>query len=56
MLNYQQPDERGHFGVYGGSFVAETLIHALQARGGVRGLASLCLGGGEAVALAVELV
>jgi tryptophan synthase beta chain len=30
MLNYQQPDERGHFGVYGGTFVAETLIHALD--------------------------
>ena len=30
MLNYQQPDARGHFGPYGGSFVAETLIHALH--------------------------
>jgi tryptophan synthase beta chain len=30
MLNYQQPDEGGHFGPYGGSFVAETLIHALD--------------------------
>ena len=30
MLNYQQPDERGHFGPYGGTFVAETLIHALD--------------------------
>jgi tryptophan synthase beta chain len=30
MLNYQQPDARGHFGPYGGSFVAETLTHALQ--------------------------
>jgi tryptophan synthase beta chain len=29
-MNYQQPDERGHFGPYGGSFVAETLIHALD--------------------------
>jgi tryptophan synthase beta chain len=27
---YQQPDERGHFGIYGGRFVAETLIHALD--------------------------
>jgi len=25
-----QPDERGHFGPYGGSFVAETLVHALD--------------------------
>ena len=30
MLNYQQPDSRGHFGPYGGTFVAETLIHALD--------------------------
>jgi tryptophan synthase beta chain len=30
MLNYQQPDAAGHFGPYGGTFVAETLIHALD--------------------------
>jgi tryptophan synthase beta chain len=30
MLNYNQPDARGHFGPYGGTFVAETLIHALH--------------------------
>jgi tryptophan synthase beta chain len=30
MSNYQQPDARGHFGPYGGRFVAETLIHALD--------------------------
>jgi len=30
MLNYEQPDARGHFGPYGGTFVAETLIHALH--------------------------
>jgi tryptophan synthase beta chain len=30
MLNYQQPDARGHFGPYGGTFVSETLIHALH--------------------------
>ena len=30
MLSYQQPDARGHFGPYGGTFVAETLIHALD--------------------------
>jgi tryptophan synthase beta chain len=30
MLNYQQPDAGGHFGPYGGTFVAETLIHALD--------------------------
>jgi len=30
MLKYQQPDASGHFGPYGGTFVAETLIHALD--------------------------
>ncbi len=30
MFEYHQPDARGHFGPYGGTFVAETLIHALQ--------------------------
>ena len=30
MLHYEQPDARGHFGPYGGTFVAETLIHALD--------------------------
>ncbi len=35
MFEYQQPDARGHFGpvngtYYGGTFVAETLIHALD--------------------------
>src|SRR6476660_4264073 len=29
-MNYQQPDATGHFGPYGGSFVAETLVHALD--------------------------
>jgi tryptophan synthase beta chain len=29
-LSYTLPDERGHFGPYGGVFVAETLIHALD--------------------------
>jgi tryptophan synthase beta chain len=29
MYEYQQPDLSGHFGVYGGSFVSETLTHAL---------------------------
>jgi acetyl-CoA C-acetyltransferase len=38
-----------------GARVLVTLIHALQARGLKRGIASLCLGGGEAVALAVEV-
>ena len=30
MFDYQQPDTRGHFGPYGGTFVAETLVHALD--------------------------
>jgi len=30
MIDYQQPDAQGHFGVYGGTFVAETLFHALE--------------------------
>ncbi|HLU77858.1 MAG TPA: tryptophan synthase subunit beta [Burkholderiales bacterium] len=30
MQPYDLPDERGHFGPYGGSFVAETLVHALD--------------------------
>jgi acetyl-CoA C-acetyltransferase len=33
-----------------------TLLHALQARGGRRGVASLCIGGGEATAIAVEIL
>ncbi|NJN18253.1 MAG: acetyl-CoA C-acetyltransferase [Oscillochloris sp.] len=39
-----------------GARVLTTLIYALRRRGGTRGMAALCLGGGEAVALAVELV
>jgi acetyl-CoA C-acetyltransferase len=39
-----------------GARVLVTLLHALQDRGGRRGIASLCLGGGEAVALAVEVL
>ena len=27
---YKLPDEHGHFGPYGGVFVAETLVHALE--------------------------
>jgi tryptophan synthase beta chain len=30
MFEYSQPDASGHFGPYGGSFVAETLIHAID--------------------------
>jgi acetyl-CoA C-acetyltransferase len=38
-----------------GARVLTTLIYALKDRGLKRGIASLCLGGGEAVAMAVEL-
>ena len=37
-----------------GSRILATLIHALIRRGGTRGIASACLGGGEAFAIAVE--
>jgi acetyl-CoA C-acetyltransferase len=36
-----------------GARVLTTLVHAMQDRGAKRGIASLCLGGGEAVAMAV---
>ena len=39
-----------------GARIMVTLIHALQARGKRRGLATLCIGGGEATAVALELV
>ena len=39
-----------------GARILTTLISALQTRGQKRGLASLCIGGGEATAMAVELV
>ena len=39
-----------------GARITTTLIAALQDRGLKRGIASLCIGGGEAAAIAVELV
>jgi len=39
-----------------GARIVATLLHALIARGGRRGIASLCIGGGEAVAIAIERV
>jgi acetyl-CoA C-acetyltransferase len=39
-----------------GARILATLIAALQNRGLKRGVASLCIGGGEATAMAVELV
>tara|TARA_R110002126_G_scaffold114566_2_gene253157 strand:- start:960 stop:2141 length:1182 start_codon:yes stop_codon:yes gene_type:complete len=39
-----------------GSRIIITLINALQNTGGKRGVASLCIGGGEATAIAIELI
>ncbi|TXI35352.1 MAG: acetyl-CoA C-acyltransferase [Aquipseudomonas alcaligenes] len=39
-----------------GSRLIVTLINALQRKGGKRGVASLCIGGGEATAVAIELL
>lgn len=39
-----------------GARILVTLLYAMRARGARRGIASLCIGGGEAVALAVEAV
>jgi acetyl-CoA C-acetyltransferase len=39
-----------------GARIMVTLLHALKARGGKRGVATLCIGGGEGTAVALELV
>lgn len=39
-----------------GARIVVTLLHALKQRGGKRGIAALCIGGGEATAIAVELI
>ena len=39
-----------------GARLVVTLLHALRARGLIRGVASLCIGGGEATAVAIEIV
>ncbi len=39
-----------------GARILTTLVHALRARGARRGLATLCIGGGEAVAVVIEAV
>jgi len=39
-----------------GARILVTLIHALKSTGKKRGIASLCIGGGEATAMAIELV
>lgn len=39
-----------------GARILVTLIGALRARGAKRGVASLCIGGGEATAMGIELI
>jgi acetyl-CoA C-acetyltransferase len=39
-----------------GARIVTTLVHALKARAKKRGIASLCIGGGEATAIAIEIV
>jgi acetyl-CoA C-acetyltransferase len=39
-----------------GARIMVTLIHALKARGKTRGVATLCIGGGEGTAVALELL
>jgi acetyl-CoA C-acetyltransferase len=39
-----------------GARIVTTLVHGLKARGKKRGIASLCIGGGEATAIAIEIV
>jgi acetyl-CoA C-acetyltransferase len=38
-----------------GARILTTLVHALRARGGGRGVAALCIGGGMGIAMAVEV-
>ncbi|WP_434026003.1 thiolase family protein [[Pseudomonas] boreopolis] len=39
-----------------GARLVVTLVNALRKRGGKRGIATLCIGGGEATAIAIELI
>jgi acetyl-CoA C-acetyltransferase len=39
-----------------GARLVVTLINALRQHGGKRGVASLCIGGGEATAVAIEII
>ena len=61
-LDYQKVNVNGGACVLGhpigatGARIMTTLLYALKARGKRRGIASLCIGGGEATAIAVELV
>ena len=61
-LDYQTVNVNGGACVLGhpigatGARIMTTLLYALKARGKRRGIASLCIGGGEATAIAVELI
>jgi acetyl-CoA C-acetyltransferase len=39
-----------------GARIVTTLLHSLKRTGGKRGIAALCIGGGEATALAIEVI
>jgi acetyl-CoA C-acetyltransferase len=39
-----------------GARIMVTLIHAMQARGLKKGVATLCIGGGEGTAVAIEML
>jgi acetyl-CoA C-acetyltransferase len=39
-----------------GARIVTTLLHALRRRGAQRGVAALCIGGGEATAVAIEML
>ena len=66
MMAFDLPAERvnvfggavalGHPIGASGARIVVTLLNVLRRRGGSRGVASICIGGGEALALAVELV
>lgn len=57
------PDQRQRRGLRAGASdrllgarIVVTLVHALRARGLRRGIAAICIGGGEATAMAVEII
>jgi acetyl-CoA C-acetyltransferase len=66
-LSREIPLDQARLNVYGGGValghpigasgarILTTLLYALRGRGGKKGVASLCLGGGNAVAMAVEV-
>lgn len=46
----------GHALAASGTRILVTLIYALKRTGGTKGVASLCIGGGMGIAIAIELV